>query len=163
MSDKRDEAETNDLAPGMLALDRQLCFAVYSAAHALNRTYKPLLDPYGLTYPQYIALMTLWEEDGRTVKALGEKLGLDSGTLSPLLKRLEAAGYIRRARDKADERQVLVTLTDKGRAMQRDAVAIRMAIGEATGCSLASLQALTGELQRLAEHLEAGPARGDAA
>lgn len=160
MSDKRDEAETGTIPPGMLDLDQQLCFAVYSAAHALNRTYKPLLDPYGLTYPQYIALMTLWEEDGRTVKALGEKLGLDSGTLSPLLKRLEATGYIRRARDKSDERQVLVTLTDKGRAMQRDAVAIRMQIGKATGCSLEALQALTGELQALAERLET---RDDAA
>jgi DNA-binding MarR family transcriptional regulator len=160
MSDKRDEAETGAIPPGMLDLDQQLCFAVYSAAHALNRTYKPLLDPYGLTYPQYIALMTLWEEDGRTVKALGEKLGLDSGTLSPLLKRLEATGYIRRARDKSDERQVLVTLTDKGRAMQRDAVAIRMQIGKATGCSLEALQALTGELQALAERLET---RDDAA
>ncbi|MFT4159636.1 MarR family winged helix-turn-helix transcriptional regulator [Shinella sp.] len=163
MSDKRDEAETNDIAPGMLALDQQLCFAVYSAAHALNRTYKPLLDPYGLTYPQYIALMTLWEEDGRTVKALGEKLGLDSGTLSPLLKRLEAAGYINRARDKADERQVLVTLTDKGRAMQRDAVAIRMAIGKATGCSIEALQSLTVELQALAGRLEGADRRDDAA
>ncbi|GMB81163.1 MarR family transcriptional regulator [Shinella zoogloeoides] len=163
MSDKRDEAETNDIAPGMLALDQQLCFAVYSAAHALNRTYKPLLDPYGLTYPQYIALMTLWEEDGRPVKALGEKLGLDSGTLSPLLKRLEAAGYIRRARDKADERQVLVTLTDKGRAMQRDAVAIRMAIGKATGCSIEALQSLTVELQALAGRLGSADRRDDAA
>lgn len=163
MSDKRDEAETNDIAAGMLALDQQLCFAVYSAAHALNRTYKPLLDPYGLTYPQYIALMTLWEEDGRTVKALGEKLGLDSGTLSPLLKRLEAAGYINRARDKADERQVLVTLTDKGRAMQRDAVAIRMAIGKATGCSIEALQSLTVELQALAGRLEGADRRDDAA
>lgn len=163
MSDKRDEAETNDIAAGMLALDQQLCFAVYSAAHALNRTYKPLLDPYGLTYPQYIALMTLWEEDGRTVKALGEKLGLDSGTLSPLLKRLEAAGYINRARDKADERQVLVTLTDKGRAMQRDAVAIRMAIGKATGCSIEALQSLTVELQALAGRLEGADRREDAA
>ena len=160
MIDKRDEAETGDIPAGMLALDAQLCFAVYSAAHALNRTYKPLLDPYGLTYPQYIALMTLWDEDGRTVKALGETLGLDSGTLSPLLKRLEAAGYITRARDRSDERQVLVTLTDKGRAMQRDAVAIRMQIGKATGCSLEALQALTGELQALTERLET---RDDAA
>ncbi|WP_411035162.1 MarR family winged helix-turn-helix transcriptional regulator [Shinella sp. BYT-45] len=163
MTDKRDEAETDDIPADMLALDRQLCFAVYSAAHALNRTYKPLLDPYGLTYPQYIALMTLWQEDGRTVKALGETLGLDSGTLSPLLKRLEAAGYIRRARDRSDERQVLVTLTDKGRAMQHEAVAIRMAIGKATGCPLEALQALTGELQALTERLEAAQARDDAA
>ena len=163
MVDKRDEAETGDIPAGMLALDAQLCFAVYSAAHALNRTYKPLLDPYGLTYPQYIALMTLWEEDRRTVKALGETLGLDSGTLSPLLKRLEAAGYIRRARDKSDERQVLVTLTDKGRAMQRDALAIRMEIGKATGCSLETLQALTAELQALAGRLEGEGKQGDAA
>ena len=166
MSDKRDEVETgrlSDVPADMLALDAQLCFAVYSAAHALNRTYKPLLDPYGLTYPQYIALMTLWEEDGRSVKALGAKLGLDSGTLSPLLKRLEAAGYIHRTRDRNDERQVLVTLTDKGRAMQHEAVAIRMAIGQATGCSLEALQALTGDLQRLTERLESGPARNDAA
>lgn len=167
MIDKRDEAETDDSTPtgpgGMLALDAQLCFAVYSAAHALNRTYKPLLDPYGLTYPQYIALMTLWQEDGRTVKALGAKLGLDSGTLSPVLKRLEAAGYIHRTRDKSDERQVLVTLTDKGRAMEREALAIRMAIGKATGCSLEALQALTGELQMLTERLEAGQAGDDAA
>ncbi len=162
MTDKRDEAETDTIQQGMLALDQQLCFAVYSAAHALNRTYKPLLDPYGLTYPQYIALMTLWQEDGRTVKALGATLGLDSGTLSPLLKRLEASGYITRARDKSDERQVLVTLTDKGRAMQRDAVAIRMEIGKATGCTLEALQALTGELQAMTERLENG-AREDAA
>ena len=163
MTDKRDEAETNDIPPGTLALDQQLCFAVYAAAHALNRTYKPLLEPYGLTYPQYIALMTLWEKDGRTVKALGEKLGLDSGTLSPLLKRLEAAGYIRRARDKADERQVLITLTDKGNAMKREAVGIRMAIGQATGCSVETLQALTGELQQLAQQLEGGARQNDAA
>lgn len=162
MTDKRDEAETDTIQQGMLALDQQLCFAVYSAAHALNRTYKPLLDPYGLTYPQYIALMTLWQQDGRTVKALGATLGLDSGTLSPLLKRLEASGYITRARDKADERQVLVTLTDKGRAMQRDAVAIRMEIGKATGCTLEALQALTGELQAMTGRLESS-ARDDAA
>ncbi|MGJ7040363.1 MarR family winged helix-turn-helix transcriptional regulator [Shinella sp. BE166] len=163
MSDKRDEAETDGIPAGTLALDQQLCFAVYSAAHALNRTYKPLLDPYGLTYPQYIALMTLWEKDGRTVKALGAKLGLDSGTLSPLLKRLEAAGYIHRARDKSDERQVLITLTDKGRAMKKDAVAIRMEIGKATGCSIEALQALTVDLQALAGRLEADQAHDDAA
>ncbi|MBO9629425.1 MarR family transcriptional regulator [Shinella sp. WSJ-2] len=156
MIEKRDEAETDTIPEGVLALDQQLCFAVYSAAHALNRTYKPLLDPYGLTYPQYIALMTLWQQDGRTVKALGATLGLDSGTLSPLLKRLEASGYITRARDKADERQVLVTLTEKGRAMQRDAVAIRMEIGKATGCTLEALQALTRDLQAMTERLESG-------
>ena len=163
MIDKRDEAETENIPAGMLALDQQLCFAVYSAAHALNRTYKPLLDPYGLTYPQYIVLMTLWEEDGRTVKALGTTLGLDSGTLSPLLKRLEAAGYIHRARDRSDERQVLITLTDKGHAMKREAVAIRMQIGKATGCSVEALQALTADLQTLTGQLDTGTTRDDAA
>ena len=144
------------LPAGALALDRQLCFAVYSAAHAFNRTYKPLLDPYGLTYPQYLVLLALWEEDARTVKALGATLGLDSGTLSPLLKRLEASGYIRRTRDRTDERQVIVTLTAQGRAMQEDAAAIRMEIGRASGCSLAALEDLNAALQRLAENLKAG-------
>ena len=96
MVDKRDEAETDTIprgetAPrGMLALDQQLCFAVYSAAHALNRTYKPLLDPYGLTYPQYIALMTLWQEDGRTVKALGADTGIAKSEVSRICADLDA-------------------------------------------------------------------------
>src|SRR3954463_16375045 len=89
-----------------LQLDNQLCFAVYAAAHAFNATYKPLLEPLGLTYPQYLAMLVLWEEDGVTVSAIGSRLGLDSGTLTPLLKRLEAAGLVSRLRDAADERQV---------------------------------------------------------
>jgi DNA-binding MarR family transcriptional regulator len=170
MAGKRDKAETEartetgagaDALARDLALDQQLCFAVYSAAHALNRTYKPLLDPHGLTYPQYIALMALWEEDGLTVKALGGRLGLDSGTLSPLLKRLEAAGYIRRARDKTDERQVLVTLTDRGDALRHEGRAIRGEIGKATGCSLEALQALTRDLQSLTGRLEDAEAPGE--
>lgn len=166
MTDRQPDTETETLPPGALALDRQLCFAVYSAAHAFNRSYKPLLDPYGLTYPQYLVLLALWEEDARTVKALGTTLGLDSGTLSPLLKRLEASGYLRRARDRADERQVIVTLTPKGRAMQARAGAIRAAIGQASGCSLAALDDLNAALQRLADNLKAGheaePAEGAA-
>lgn len=156
MTDRPPNTHPEPLPPEALALDRQLCFAVYSAAHAFNRTYKPLLDPYGLTYPQYLVLLSLWEEDGRTVKALGAALGLDSGTLSPLLKRLEASGYIRRARDRADERQVIVTLTGKGRAMQEEAGAIRMEIGRASGCSLAALEELNSTLQRLTANLRAG-------
>lgn len=161
MTDRPPNPETDTLPPEALpsealALDRQLCFAVYSAAHAFNRTYKPLLDPYGLTYPQYLVLLSLWEEDGRTVKALGTALGLDSGTLSPLLKRLEASGYIRRARDRADERQVLVTLTQKGRAMRDEAGGIRMEIGRASGCSHAALEDLNAALQRLTANLKAG-------
>lgn len=156
MTDRPPNTHPEPLPPEALALDRQLCFAVYSAAHAFNRTYKPLLDPYGLTYPQYLVLLSLWEEDERTVKALGAALGLDSGTLSPLLKRLEASGYIRRARDRADERQVIVTLTGKGRAMQEEAGAIRMEIGRASGCSLAALEELNSTLQRLTANLRAG-------
>nr|MDH4412881.1 MarR family transcriptional regulator [Rhizobium sp.] len=101
-----------------LRLDKQLCFALYGAAHAFTRAYKPLLSPLGLTYPQYVVMMALWEEDDVAVKALGEKVGLDSGTLSPLLKRLEQVGYVSRRRDAADERQVFITLTAQGRALK---------------------------------------------
>ncbi|MEN5081177.1 MarR family transcriptional regulator [Bosea sp. TWI1241] len=99
------------------SLDRQLCFAVYSAAHAFNRAYKPYLAALGLTYPQYLAMLVLWEEDGCPVKALSERLLLDSGTLTPLLKRLEAAGLVTRRRGREDERQVFIDLTDAGRAL----------------------------------------------
>src|SRR6476660_7585041 len=98
-----------------LALGQQLCFAVYSVAHAFNRTYKPLLDRFGLTYPQYLVLLALWQKDSMTVKGIGEELRLDSGTLSPLLKRLETSGFVSRTRDKSDERQVIIALTPKGR------------------------------------------------
>ena len=138
-----------------LALDRQLCFSIYSAAHAFNRTYKPLLDPYGLTYPQYLVLLSLWQDDGKTVKALGEALHLDSGTLSPLLKRLEASGYIERTRDRADERQVLITLTPKGREMKGEAHGILMQIGKAAGCTAVDLHQLGASLQALADRLRA--------
>src|SRR6202521_5867464 len=107
-----------------LLLGNQLCFAIYSTAHAFNRVYKPLLDRLGLTYPQYLVMLVLWEGDGLTVKEIGERLFLDSGTLTPLLKRLEAAGRVHRTRDHADERQVRVTLTDAGRALREQAAAV---------------------------------------
>ena len=94
-------------ADSWLALDKQLCFALYSASHAMTRVYKPLLAPLGLTYPQYLVMLALWEDDARTVSALGDKLALDSGTLTPLLKRLEAQGQLSRERDSADERRVI--------------------------------------------------------
>src|ERR1700729_114145 len=94
-------------ADQMLRLDNQICFAIYSAAHAFNRVYKPLLDRLGLTYPQYLAMLVLWERDGVPVKEIGERLFLDSGTLTPLLKRLEQAGLIKRTRSTEDERQGL--------------------------------------------------------
>lgn len=136
-----------------LALGRQLCFAVYSAAHAFNRAYKPLLDRFGLTYPQYLVLLTLWQQDRMTVKRIGEELGLDSGTLSPLLKRLEAAGYVRRVRDAADERQVIVSLTDGGRELKAEAFGILRDIGSASGCSLEEVGKLRDALHRLTQRL----------
>src|SRR3954462_14447282 len=96
----------NSQAGDALRLDNQLCFAVYGAAHAFTRTYKPLLEPLGLTYPQYLVMIALWQKDGQTVRTLGDRLGLDSGTLSPLLKRLEQSGLVNRQRDREDERQV---------------------------------------------------------
>lgn len=138
-----------------LKLDRQLCFALYGAAHAFNRAYKPLLEPLGLTYPQYLVMMALWEEDSQQVKMLGEKLGLDSGTLSPLLKRLEQAGYVERRRDTADERQVFITLTEPGRAMKSHAVKVMRAIGEQTGCTMGELSTLRDSLNTLKRRLAA--------
>src|SRR5689334_24753737 len=98
-----------------IKLNDLLCFAVYAAGHGFNRVYKPLLDPLGLTYPQYLVMKALWEQDSQTVGALGEKLSLESNTLTPLLKRLEAQGRVRRVRDPRDERQVRVQLTAAGR------------------------------------------------
>ena len=105
-------------ADAPLRLDNQICFAVYSAAHAFNRVYKPLLDRLGLTYPQYLVMLALWEHAPSTVGALGEALGLDSATLTPLLKRMEAGGLLTRRRDAADERRVLVEPTANGQALR---------------------------------------------
>src|SRR5215467_14258900 len=99
------------LTEAQLLLGNQLCFAVYSTAHAFNRVYKPLLDRLGLTYPQYLVMLALWERDGVPVKEIGERLFLDSGTLTPLLKRLETAELVTRTRSAEDERQVIVALT----------------------------------------------------
>src|SRR5436305_11543863 len=99
-----------------LLLGNQLCFAVYSTAHAFNRFYKPLLDRLGLTYPQYLVMLVLWERDGGSVKDIGDRLFLDSGTLTPLLKRLEAAGLVKRTRSSEDEPQAIVALPAHGGA-----------------------------------------------
>lgn len=107
-----------------LRLERQLCFALYSAANLTTRLYRPLLEPLGITYPQYLAMMALWERAPRSVGELGTALGLDSGTLTPLLKRLQAGGLVTRARDAADERRVLVDLTPAGRDLRARAAAI---------------------------------------
>ncbi len=141
-----------------LSLDNQLCFAVYAAAHAFNATYKPLLEPLGLTYPQYLVLLALWQEDGVTVSGLGARLGLDSGTLTPLLKRLEAAGRVSRLRDTADERQVRIKLTAAGRALRQKAKGIPQALFCASGMSPRELGALRSKLESLAANLRSGAA-----
>ncbi|MCZ8180083.1 MAG: MarR family transcriptional regulator [Rhizobium sp.] len=146
---------TDEMLENDLRLDKQLCFALYGAAHAFTRAYKPLLSPLGLTYPQYVVMMALWEEDDLSVKALGEKVGLDSGTLSPLLKRLEQMHYVSRRRDAADERVVFITLTADGRALKGRALQIFSTIGNLTGCDIAEIESLRDSLKRLKIQLEA--------
>ena len=138
-----------------LHLDAQLCFAVYSAAHAYNRLYRPLLDRLRLTYPQYLVMLVLWERDGEPVKNIGERLFLDSGTLTPLLKRLEAAGLIKRTRSTEDERQVLIALTPQGQALREKARAVPQAILAASACSVTELSAIKNDLVALRDRLNA--------
>ena len=142
-----------DSAEALLMLGNQLCFAVYSTAHAFNRVYKPLLDRLGLTYPQYLVMLALWERDGVPVKDIGERLFLDSGTLTPLLKRLEAAHLVKRTRSREDERQVMVALTSQGQALKEKAKSVPPAILAASGCSLGELAALKKNLVVLREQL----------
>jgi DNA-binding MarR family transcriptional regulator len=138
-----------------LLLDNQLCFALYSASLAMTKLYKPLLDELGLTYPQYVAMLALWERDGLMVSELGERLSLDSGTLTPLLKRLEAAGLIARIRDTADERRVHITLTAAGRKLKARARKIPGCVLAASQCSITDLISLTRQVQALKQHLAA--------
>ena len=138
-----------------LRLDNQICFAVYSTAHAFNRVYKPLLDKLGLTYPQYLVMLVLWERDGVPVKDIGERLLLDSGTLTPLLKRLEAAELVRRTRSSEDERQVLIALTSRGHALKEKARAVPEGILAASNCSVGELLAMKNELVALRDRLNA--------
>lgn len=137
------------LGPESLLLDNQLCFALYSASLTMTKIYKPLLQKMGLTYPQYLVLLTLWERDEVTVSTLGERLFLDSGTLTPLLKRLESSGFLRRQRAVHDERQVIVSLTAAGRNLRNEAQAIPLHVSCSVGCSLDEVKMLTKELQRL--------------
>jgi DNA-binding MarR family transcriptional regulator len=138
-----------------LRLDNQICFAVYSTAHAFNRVYKPLLDRLGLTYPQYLVMLTLWERDGVPVKDIGARLFLDSGTLTPLLKRLEAAELIKRTRSTEDERQVLIALTPQGHALREKAKAVPQSILAASACSVGELLAMKDEIVALRDRLNA--------
>lgn len=140
-------------SPPALRLDNQVCFALYSASLAMTRLYKPLLDVIGLTYPQYLVMLVLWERDGVIVSELGERLFLDSGTLTPLLKRLQAQGHIARLRDVQDERRVRITLTLAGRALRESAERIPHCVLESSQCSIAELTTLAAELRQLRDRL----------
>ncbi|HLH93321.1 MAG TPA: MarR family transcriptional regulator [Xanthobacteraceae bacterium] len=144
-------------------LGSMLCFTVYSTAHAFNRAYKPLLDALGLTYPQYLAMFALWESDNLAVKELGELLHLDSGTLTPLLKRLEGMGLVRRARDPADERSVRISLTPKGLDMKCKERTVHEGLISACGHTAEELKSLTAALIRVRDGLDAAAERAEAA
>ncbi|MGQ3113923.1 MAG: MarR family winged helix-turn-helix transcriptional regulator [Hydrogenophaga sp.] len=138
-----------------LKLDHQLCFALYSASLAMTKLYKPLLEEMGLTYPQYLAMLVLWENDGVTVSELGDRLYLDSGTLTPLLKRLETADLVTRLRDVQDERRVLIRLTAAGRKLKARAARIPGCVLQATQCDVSEVMALTQQVQTLRDRLTA--------
>lgn len=136
-------------------IDDQICFALYAASRALTSRYRDLLAPLGLTYPQYLAMSVLWDSGIMSVAALGERLFLDSGTLSPLIRRLESSGLVTRSRSVDDERSVLVDLTGSGRAMQAQASGIPMAICDATGIDLDALVTLQQQVAALGTNVRA--------
>jgi len=142
-------------AGDLLALDNQLCFALYAASGLVTRAYRPLLEPLGLTYPQYLVMLALWEQAPRTVKALGQALELDSGTLTPLLKRLESAGYVTRTRDADDERRVQIALTPEGQALKAKAAEVPAALACRLNLPLEEIVGLRATLQDLAKRMKA--------
>ena len=143
----------NKLPANALQLDQQLCFALYSTSLATTKLYKPLLEPIGITYPQYLVMLVLWEQDDCMVSELGERLFLDSGTLTPLLKRMEASGWLQRQRDPADERRVRIRLTTKGHELRTQAAHIPACLLQHSQCTLAEVQTLTQEIQRLRDRM----------
>ncbi|GAB1510627.1 MarR family winged helix-turn-helix transcriptional regulator [Actinophytocola sp. KF-1] len=138
-----------DLGPDPLALDRQVCFALSLASRSVIAIYRPLLEPHGLTHPQYLVLLALWDRSPRTVRDIGETLRHEPATLSPMLKRLEALGYISRGRSARDERALAVDLTDKGRALRAEAEKIPYQVVEALGMELSELEELHAALSRV--------------
>ena len=137
----------------LVRLEEHLCFALYSASRAFTRAYAHLLSELGLTYPQYLVMLVLWEGDAQSVSALGDKLALDSGTLTPLLKRLEAQGQLSRERDAEDERRVIVRLTDAGRKLRIAARGVPPQIARSTGCELGEIVELTRQLTSVRDAL----------
>jgi DNA-binding MarR family transcriptional regulator len=143
--------------PDQLLLDQQLCFALYAASRSVTGLYRPLLEPLGLTYPQYLVMLVLWERDGLTVSELGQRLQLDSGTLTPLLKRLQAAGLVVRQRRKEDERVVDIRLTDAGLALRDKASGIPECLAQCMQLPLDQMQSLRDELKQLTRQIQLSP------
>jgi len=143
--------------PDHLLLDQQLCFALYAASRSVTGLYRPLLEPLGLTYPQYLVMLVLWEQDGLTVRELGQRLQLDSGTLTPLLKRLQAAGLVDRQRRTEDEREVEIRLTAAGFALREQASDVPKCMAQRLQLSLEQMQTLRDELKRLTRQLQLSP------
>lgn len=144
-----------ELERDILLLDNQLCFALYSTSLAMTKVYKPLLDRLGLTYPQFLVMMALWERDPRSVGELGDQLFLDSGTLTPLLKRMETGGLLQRERARDDERRVLISLTDAGRALRKRAVGVPLEIACAAQATIGDAADLRQRLHGLRGRLTA--------
>ena len=144
------------MATDPICLNEQLCYSLYATTIAINRTYKPMLDALGITYPQYLALSALWEQDGLTITAIADRLGLEPSTITPLVKRLEQAGLVDRQRNPADERQVQVTLTGKGKALQAEATCLGETLLERSGLTPDQLIALNQQVQALRKSLVGG-------
>ncbi|MCC6810824.1 MAG: MarR family transcriptional regulator [Deltaproteobacteria bacterium] len=140
----------------VLRLDNQLCFPIYAAAHAIGRAYAPMLDELGLTYPQYLVMLVLWEKDGVGLNDIGARLHLDSGTLTPLLKRLEAQGLVERTRSTEDERRIVVALTAEGKKLRQAAVKIPLKLGAKMARALPKMYAMRGALRDLVKILGSG-------
>jgi MarR family transcriptional regulator, organic hydroperoxide resistance regulator len=132
-----------------IPLDSQLCFSLYGASISINRTYKPLLDALGLTYPQYLVLSVLWEKDGETIGAIAERLALEPSTITPLVKRLEQSGFVERERNPDDERQVLVHLTRKGKGMREQTACLTQTLLEKSGMTVPEILDLNRKVQAL--------------
>lgn len=145
--------ESAEVLRDTLLLDNQLCYALYAAAHRMTKSYRPMLERMGLTYPQYLVLLVLWENDGVTVSEIGRRLRLDSGTLTPVLKRLETSGLLNRNRRQSDEREVEIALTDQGRALRSEAIAVRQSVMCQLNMSEPEIQAMRADLNALIENL----------
>jgi len=147
---------TVSCAPEELLLENQLCFALYAASKAMTQAYRPFLEPLGITYPQYLVFLVLWEEDNISLKRLGERLLLDSGTLTPLIKRLEKEGFVSRQRAKDDERELRLQLTQKGQDLKNAALSVPQGMMCMNEIPVADLERLRGELKALLQQLLRG-------